>query len=112
MKKWQDIVDQLVKDVVGDGDISHLPGAGRPLQLQDESHTPTELRAAHKIMNDNNVLPDWVAAGRALDQLEEKLRLQIRMRAICQRQIGCAISRGAEKVNQNRRGLETLYAGV
>lgn len=32
-------------------------------------------------MNDNNVLPDWVAAGRALDQLEAKLRLKIRKRA-------------------------------
>ena len=81
MKKWQDIVDQLVKGVIGDGDISHLPGAGRPLQIQDESHTPAELRAAHKIMNDNNVLPDWVAADHALDQLEEDLRLQIRKRA-------------------------------
>ena len=81
MKKWQDIVDQLVKSVIGDGDISHLPGAGRPLQLQDESHTPAELRAAHKIMNDNKLLPDWVAAGHALDQMEENLRLQIRKRA-------------------------------
>ncbi len=46
MKKWQDIVNQLVKDVIGDGDISHLPGAGRPLQLQDKSHTNRTTRGS------------------------------------------------------------------
>ena len=76
LSRWQRKVDQGVSEIIGDGDVSHLPGAGKPLPLEDP-HTPAELRAAYKIMADNNVAPDWIAAGKALDsdarQLEESL---------------------------------------
>ena len=81
MKRWERIVDQLVTDAIGNGDVSHLPGAGAPLRLDDGSHTPDEWRMAFKIMNDHEVLPDWIACGKALEQQEEELRKQIADRA-------------------------------
>lgn len=77
LSKWENIVDRLLRDTIGDGDISRLPGAGKPLKLEGESLTPPDLRAAHKIMQDNAVTPDWIAEGRRLDQLEASLRQQI-----------------------------------
>ena len=81
MKDWDNILARRLKEAIGDGDISRLPGAGKPLNLQDESHTPPDMRSAHKIMQDNGVIPDWIAEGDRLDQLETGLRQQIQERA-------------------------------
>ena len=81
MKRWERIVDQLVTDAIGNGDVSHLPGAGAPLRLDDGSHTPDEWRMAFKIMNDHEVLPGWIASGKALEKQEVELRKQIADRA-------------------------------
>ena len=80
-RRWERIVDQLVSEAIGDGDVSNLAGAGAPLQLNNESHTPAEWRTAFKIMNDNDVLPDWIAAANALDKQERELRQSITERA-------------------------------
>ncbi len=94
LSKWDRIADQGVRQLIGDGDVSHLPGAGKRLSLADEQ-VPRELRAAYKIMADNEVVPDWIAAGKALDQQERKLRerLNARARRFCQA-IKAAQSRG------------------
>ena len=85
LSKWDRIADQGARQLVGDGDVSHLPGAGKRLPLDDE-HVPRELRAAYKIMADNEVVPDWIAAGKALAEQERKLRdrLNARARRFCQ----------------------------
>lgn len=81
MTKWQRIVDRLIAESIGDGDVSHLPAAGKRLPLNDESNTPDDMRAAFKIMEDHNVTPDWIEAGKALEQAEAKLRRQLGERA-------------------------------
>lgn len=81
MRRWERIVDQLVRDAIGDGDISQLPGAGKPLNFKDDAHTPADKRAAFKIMQDHEVIPDWIAEGKTLEQREEELRQQIASRA-------------------------------
>ena len=81
MKKWERIVDRLITDSIGDGDVSHLPGAGKKLSLKDDSSTPGELRAAFKIMQDHNVTPEWIEVGVRLEQMESALRSQIETRA-------------------------------
>lgn len=81
MKRWERIVDQLASEAIGDGDVSHLPGAGAPLNMNDDGHTPDEWRTAFKIMNDHEVLPEWIAAATALDKQEMELRETIVERA-------------------------------
>lgn len=82
MKKWEKVVDHLLQDAIGNGDISHLPGAGKPLRLDNDSHTPADLRAAHKILDDHNVIPDWIAQRESLDRTESKLRRQALHKAV------------------------------
>jgi DnaJ homolog subfamily C member 28 len=78
---WQTLIDNKVRESIGDGDISHLPGAGKPLNLGDDPYTPNDMRVAFKIMKDYNIAPDWVMVGKILEQTEEKLRKQIEIRA-------------------------------
>lgn len=86
MNKWERIADQLINEAIGDGNVSHLPGAGKRLPSIDERHTPSEWRAAFKMMEDHNVMPEWIAAGKRLEQLETALRTQINSRAQQHRQ--------------------------
>ena len=80
MKKWERLVDRLITDSIGDGDVSHLPGAGESLPLKHNCNTPDDLRAAFKIMEDHNVTPEWIEAGLRLEQLEAALRRQLEAR--------------------------------
>ncbi len=77
MKNWKYIVDQQLSEIIGDGDVSHLPGAGKPLALKEDCHTPSEWRMAFKIMEDHEVIPDWIEAGKALELLEANLRREL-----------------------------------
>ena len=77
MKKRERIVDRLITDAIGDGDVSHLTGAGKRLPAKYESHTPSEWRAAFKMMDDHNVMPAWISTGTRLDEVEAALRKQI-----------------------------------
>ena len=81
MNRWESLVDQIVKEAIGDGNISHLPGAGKPLDLSKDALTPNDQRLAYKIMKDNDYMPDWIAVGQSLDEKEVKLRQQIAIRA-------------------------------
>lgn len=78
VNRWKKAVDRQIAEVIGDGDISDLPGAGEKLPLQDESSAPAEWRLAFKIMNDHNVLPQWIAEGKRLEERETALRDQAR----------------------------------
>ena len=62
--------------------MSHICAApGQKLPLKDDSNTPNEWRSAFKIMDDHDVLPEWIAAGKRLEKMEAKLRSQINARA-------------------------------
>lgn len=77
MNRWENVVERLVAAAIGDGDVSHLPAAGAPLPADDDAFAAPDMRLAFKIMRDNNVMPDWIAAGKALTAQEARLQAQI-----------------------------------
>ena len=56
-----DILDQIaearIQEALRAGELSNLPGAGKPLQLDDDSMIPKELRAAYRILKNSGFLP-------------------------------------------------------
>ena len=72
--RWQSDLEHKLRTVIGDGDISQLPGAGAPLAPDPVAKSPAELRMAHKIMQDNDVLPAWIATGTELRAADAQLR--------------------------------------
>ena len=72
MKRWETLVDKMVREVIGDGNVSHLPGAGKPLDLGLDENTPADQRLVHKILKDHDIAPEWMMRGKALEQIEEK----------------------------------------
>jgi DnaJ homolog subfamily C member 28 len=81
MTSWQLLIDQMIQESIGDGDVSHLPGAGKPLNLDDDLYTPKNMQVTFKIMKDNNIAPDWMATSKSLEKAEQKLLKQIEIRA-------------------------------
>lgn len=72
------LMDDILKDAMQKGEFDNLPGAGKPLKLNDDPHTPAELRLAYKILKDNDLPPDWIAAGKDVDAGRDKLLAEMR----------------------------------
>ncbi|MCZ2097923.1 MAG: DUF1992 domain-containing protein [Anaerolineae bacterium] len=67
------LIDEQIQDAMRKGEFNDLPGVGKPLKLEADAHTPEHLRMAHKLLRDNDLVPDWMAQGRELDALRDKL---------------------------------------
>ncbi len=81
MDRWQSLIDRQVREILGDGRSTGLPGAGKPLKLDDDVNTPAELRMAHRILRDNGLAPDWMLLGRELEEKREQLLESLRRSA-------------------------------
>ncbi|MCS7072770.1 MAG: DUF1992 domain-containing protein [Anaerolinea sp.] len=60
-------LDEIIRAAVQRGEFRDLPGEGKPLDLVDDPHTPEHLRLAHKILKDNDLVPEWIADAREVD---------------------------------------------
>ena len=75
------IIDEIIRDAQRKGEFSNLPGQGKPLKLDNDSQTPSHLRMAYKILKENDLAPEWIEQGRALDHLRETLLEKMRSAA-------------------------------
>lgn len=67
------IAERRILEAQERGDFDHLPGAGRPLQLEDMSHVPPELRMAYSILRNANCLPPELAERKEIQKLADLL---------------------------------------
>jgi hypothetical protein len=70
---YQTWLDKQAEKLIGDGDVSHLPNAGKPMDLEDNSWTPAEDRIANKFMKDHEVVPAWMQLGQELQDEHDAL---------------------------------------
>jgi len=72
------LLDQLAEThilaALRQGELDDLPGSGRPLQLDDDSHVPAELRAGYRILKNSGHLPPELEMRREALELDELLR--------------------------------------
>ena len=54
------IAEQRIVEAIAKGELDELPGAGRPLELDDDTLVPEELRVAHRILKNAGVAPPEV----------------------------------------------------
>jgi hypothetical protein len=51
------IAEERIREAIERGDFDDLPGKGQPLDLEDDSHLPADLRMAYKILKNADCLP-------------------------------------------------------
>lgn len=81
MDRWDSHVDQTIRKAMEEGQMDNLPGAGKPLKLDNDPNTPNEMKLAYKILKDNDLAPDWMMTGRELNEREKKLRDRVQRTA-------------------------------
>ena len=64
------LVEQRLQEAVSRGELDNLPGAGRPLQLEDDPLVPEDLRLAYRILKNAGFVPPEVESLNQISQLE------------------------------------------
>ena len=70
-----EIVEQRIRDATERGEFDGLPGAGKPLSLDDDSLVPEELRAGYRLLKNAGYLPEEVRLRREISEIETLLNL-------------------------------------
>ena len=60
MDIWDRMAEEKISRALALGEFDDLPGAGAPLQLDDDSMVPEELRVAYRICKNAGILPPEV----------------------------------------------------
>ena len=63
------LAEKRITEAIGSGAFDDLPGAGRPLLLDDDRLVPEELRAAYRVLKNAGFVPPEVEARRELAAL-------------------------------------------
>jgi hypothetical protein len=70
---FQKIAERRILEAIKEGAFDDLPGAGQPLNLEEDSHVPEDLRVAYKILKNAGYLPQEVALRKEIEQTEDLL---------------------------------------
>jgi hypothetical protein len=67
------IAEQRIAEAIDRGELDDLPGAGRPLALDDDLLVPAELRMAYRILKNAGFVPPEVEARKEAASLRALL---------------------------------------
>jgi hypothetical protein len=67
------IAEQKIAEAISRGELSNLPGEGRPLDLDDDVLVPEDLRMAYRVLKNSGFVPPSVSLLREVRELEALL---------------------------------------
>ncbi len=67
------IAENRILEAEKAGAFDNLPGAGKPLELSDDSAVPVDLRMAYKILKNANCLPPEIEDRKEISRLADLL---------------------------------------
>ncbi len=77
MSNLFDVIDKIaeerIREAIERGEFDDLPGKGKPLDLEDDSHLPPDLRMAYKILKNADCLPPELELRKEIRTTEELL---------------------------------------
>jgi len=77
MNLLDQIAEGRIEEAIERGALDNLPGAGRPLQLDDDSMVPENLRVAYRILKNAGYLPREMTVHSKIRDVESLIgRLQ------------------------------------
>ncbi len=63
------LVERRIQTAIANGEFTNLPGAGRPLPLDDDLLIPAELRVAYRILKNAGFVPPELGQFAEVNQL-------------------------------------------
>jgi hypothetical protein len=67
------IAEEKIREAMEKGEFDNLEGKGKPLNLEDDSHLPPDIRLSYKILKNAGCLPPEVELRREIRTIEELL---------------------------------------
>lgn len=67
------LAEQRIADAQRRGDFDHLPGAGKPLMLDDEALVPPEQRMANTILRNAGFCPPEIGLRKEIARLRSEI---------------------------------------
>jgi hypothetical protein len=64
------VAERKIAEAVSRGELDNLPGAGRPLELDDDALIPEDLRLAYRILKNAGFVPAEVQTLNDIAELE------------------------------------------
>jgi hypothetical protein len=70
---FQKIAERRIQEAMKDGAFDDLPGRGKPLALERDSHVPEDLRMVYKILKNAGYVPPEIALRKEIAKTEDLL---------------------------------------
>ena len=67
------IIEERIRKAQKKGVFENLEGAGKPLNIEEDSHIAEDLRLAHKILKNANCLPPEIELKKEIQRTEDLL---------------------------------------
>jgi hypothetical protein len=67
------LAEGRIREAMEQGVFENLPGAGKPLDLEEYFNTPEEMRVAYSILKNANCAPPEVELMKEVSRLEEAI---------------------------------------
>lgn len=77
MDMFASIAEKRIEEAIRRGELDNLPGAGKPLKLEDDSAIPEDLRMAYRLLKNNGFIPP------ELEDLKELIKLKDLIASTC-----------------------------
>ena len=74
MSYFTRVVEERIREAQKNGAFDNLPGQGKPLQLEDQSLVPEDLRMAYHILKNAHVLPPEAEVQKEIHALQDLLK--------------------------------------
>lgn len=68
------LAEERIREAMERGDFANLPGAGKPLRLEDDSMVPEDLRVAYKVLRNAGCLPPEIELRKEILTLRDLIR--------------------------------------
>ena len=68
------IAEERIREAIARGEFANLPGAGKPLHLEDDAMIPGDLRVAYKILKNAGCIPPELELRKEILTLRDLLR--------------------------------------
>jgi DnaJ homolog subfamily C member 28 len=72
-RNYESLIDQQVRAAEAAGQFENLPGAGKPLELDDDTNVPDELRLGFRMLKNAGYAPPWIELQRSIREDQEAL---------------------------------------
>jgi DnaJ homolog subfamily C member 28 len=72
-RSFESLIDQHIRAAEEAGEFRDLPGAGKPLKLDEDVQVPEELRTGFRMLKNAGYAPPWVELQKSIREEQERL---------------------------------------